>query len=74
MNTFKYLSSNEQYINIEFNIDGARIEKRFDIRYVPTSLKEEFDAFCENYLEVYKNGLNLEKQEFFVDPAILENK
>lgn len=70
----KFISSDEKHINVEFIVDGVAVQKRFDIRYVPTASKQEFDTFCENYLEAYKNGLNLEKQEFFVDPAILENK
>lgn len=71
MKLYKVISSDAKHIVIEFTVGEATIEKRFDIRYVPTATAEEFNEFCLDYINAYSSGIEQEQAESYVDPAIL---
>lgn len=71
MKPYKVISSDAKHIVIRFTVGEAAIEKRFDIRYVPTATAEEFDKFCSDYIDAYSSGIEQEQAELYVDPAIL---
>lgn len=71
---FRCVRHDAKHIYVEFNVDNEVFEKRFDIRYVPTANKEEFEAFCSRYVESYRNGKQAETEQVHVHPAILATK
>lgn len=70
--SFRYISSDERHIVIEFNVDGEIFKKRFDIRYVPTNDVNEFTEFCEKYIEAYRAGSTVVQDQTAVADEIKE--
>lgn len=72
MDTYKFISSDAKFITIDFFIDGKQLKKKFDIRYVPTYSAIQFKGFCEMYIQAYKDGLSIEKEDNLIVKEIAD--
>lgn len=71
---YKYISSDEKTISIEFTVGKETFTEKFDIRCVPKDDKQMFDSYCKKFMEAYEKGKQKEKEISFITDEVVSTK